>query len=342
MKVKTIYIFKYSFAFLCVLTTFVMAMYWCCKFSLNEDLSVVSYRNFYEKENDIHPTISMCLRKPFVRSRLAEYGVNESAYLAFLEGKYFSEEMLSIDFNRVTIDIVDHIKNYLIALSNGTYITSDTGLSIQDKKSIVHISFIGLHNSNFVKCFALNIPKMDNLEFFRVLLSNNIFQNGIRPTYAEFVTFVHLPHQFLLSGSTETWIWPYRTRNESYKMRSLVKGVTVETKRSKKDNTCNEHWKEYDDWIIKRHKNRTRCNSPYEKQDETLPLCNTQRLMLDTLITSAIVETKKYEKPCRTMEGIHIKNLESNMKKIENESVGEFWFSIGFLDHRFKDIRQTR
>ena len=332
----------YIFAFLCALTTFFMVVYWCYKFSLNDDLSMVSYEEYYRNEDDIRPTVSMCLENPFVKDRLDGYGVNESSYLAFLEGKDFSNEILNVDFHQVTIDIVDYIKGYRLYFYNGTNAKFDKGITIHDKKSLTHISFIGQVYSSFLKCFAFNIPNIDGLETFRVLLSNSIFPNGIRPTYNGLMTFVHLPHQFLLSKHTETRIWPVRTRNEVYKMRSLIREVTIETRRNKKDSPCNQHWKEYDNWVIQRHKNEIGCITPYQKQDENLPPCNTQGLMLNSLLKLTIVQTKMYEKPCKTMEDVRIALVESSVKKIEDGNVGEFWFSIRFPLNRFKEIRQTR
>ena len=42
------------------------------------------------------------------------------------------------------------------------------------------------------------------------------------------------------------------------------------------------------------------------------------------------------------MEDIRIEHVESSVKKIEEENVGEFWFNINFPVNRFKEISQTR
>ena len=93
--------------------------------------------------------------------------------------------MLNVDFNHVTIDISDYIKGYRIYFRNGSIAKFDTDLNIEAKKALTHISFSGFAGffNVFLKCYALNIPKIDNLEIFRILLSNNIFPNGIRPAF---------------------------------------------------------------------------------------------------------------------------------------------------------------
>ena len=329
----------YLFSSLCTFTTIGMVSYWGYKFCLNEDSSVVTFREFYEMEEDIHPTISMCLKNPFLKEHLIEYGVNEASYLDFLKGKNFSKEMLDVDFNNVSIDISDYIKDYRIYLKNSTKVKQDKGLAL------TYSSFTGFlgHSSQFIKCFALRIPKYDNLMSVMILLSNNIFPNGIRPTDRGFRTYVHLPGQFLLSpGNTDRWMWPPRMQNESYRTRFVVSSLSTEMKRNKWNSPCNRHWQDWDDWVMKRHKEETKCNNPYQKQDERLPMCKTQALMRRAVFTTIRGNGKKYEKPCKTMEDARIEYLEDTMDKKEAKSSGEFWFIIKFPVNKFKEIEQTR
>ena len=113
--------FMNCFALLCTLIAVSLASYWCYQFTLNEDLSVVSYKVFHGNKDDIFPTASLCLRNPFLKEKLAGYGTDEATYLAFLRGKSFANEMLNINFSYVTIDIADYIKGYRISFKNGTY-----------------------------------------------------------------------------------------------------------------------------------------------------------------------------------------------------------------------------
>ena len=332
----------YMFAFLCVVTTFIMCAYWCYKFSSNEDSSVVTYRKFGKRTNDIRPTISMCLNNLVVERRLSRYGVNESAYLSFLKGKTFSKEMLKVDFNDITIDVADYIKGYRMYFKNGSIIKFDDNLAFEDKKSLTHVSFTGITGvyGRFYKCFALNIPQIEGLSIFRILLSNKIFPKGLRPTIYGLMTFVHLPKQFLLTElDKRRWVWPYRGTNESYKMRFLIDDVTIERKRNKKSDTCNDYWKNHDDWITMLHKNETRCNTPYQALHKELPMCDTQEKMRRALFDHYIMENKMYEKPCKTMESFREDYLESTL---ETKSEGVFWFSISFASGRFKEIEQIR
>ena len=161
-------LFKYMYNLLCVFMTFSMTGYWAYKFILDENITVVTYRKFYERENDAYPTISMCLKDPFLDERLAQYGIHRSLYLEYLKGEYFSEEMLNISYNNVTMDISDHIKGYRILFRNGTWtkVKFRDGSNIEEKRRLTYVSYNGFHMSwGYWKCFALGIPKIQGLNW---------------------------------------------------------------------------------------------------------------------------------------------------------------------------------
>ena len=135
MQINVRPIVSYTFTFLCVSTTFSMVVYWAYKFNLDENISVITYRKFYERENDVYPTISMCLINPFLKQRLADYKVNQSSYLEYFKGEHFSEDMLKVNYKNVTIDIADSIKGYEMLFRNGTDFEAkfEPGTNIKEK-----------------------------------------------------------------------------------------------------------------------------------------------------------------------------------------------------------------
>ena len=336
--------FMYPFGFICVTTSMSLCLYWCYKFSLNEDISVVQYKHFYETNDDVFPTMSLCLANPFLEKRLSKYGTNITSYVDFLRGKLFAKEMLNIDYIHVTIDIVNYIIGYHLYYRNHSITKVDSGLTLQDKTKITFVSYNGFSYDTFYKCFALRIPKNKNLNTFRIILSNKIFPNGVRPTNHLFKTYVHLPKQFMLSGYTEHWTWPYRPKYEQYKMILLLQAVEIVRKRNKKQQPCNENWNEYDDWVINRFQNKTKCNTPYHEEEKNLPICNTQQLMdLSVLpLNVAASESQEDINPCKTLENVRIVYVETKMENAKGGSVGRFWLSIEFPQHKFKEIVQER
>ena len=344
MKITITRSLRSLFAFLCILAAISICVYWVYKYRLDEDLSVITYRKFYERENDVYPTVSLCFNNPFLAKRLAESGINESVYLSFLTGEYFSEEMLEINYENVTINISNYVKGYMIYFNNGTRIQVDSEKNIDKIRTLTYVSYNGIHGSTggFFKCFALDIPLVRDLLIFRILISNNIFSNSIRPPYDTFRAIHHLPQQFFLSGANQQWIWPYRAANESYKMRFNVGSSTIMIKRNKKNSRCIESYENYDDWVLKLYKNEAKCNIPYQKQDNLLPMCTSKERKKRALLSYDIVDRQHMDRPCRTMEGIDVKHLESPMATPKGEHVGHFWFSVMFQQRTLTEIEQKR
>ena len=344
MEINTKQIFYYTFVLFCSLATISMCVYWAHRFSLNEDLSVVKYRKFYERENEINPTVSLCLENPFTNQGLVQYGTNESLYLQFLKGEYFSRDMIKVDYQNVTIDMADYIKGYRMYFRNGSSIKIDSGLSIHEKRRLTDVSFDGFLGvpRRFSKCFALNIPRIPDLHEFRILISNDIFPNGKRPTYDRFKAIYHIFQQFLLFGANKKWIWPDRAANESYKMRFMITGITIMIRRSKQNYRCIESWQDYDDWVKRNQNNATGCRSPYDKVDKMIPMCDTKESMKQAVFDAAIVGNKKLDLPCKTMESIDWHFLETEMATPKGLQLGEFWFSIELRQPTFKEIEQKR
>ena len=341
---------SHIFKFLCTLIAGCLGAYWCYQYSLNAEYSVVNYKQFYETNEDVFPTMSFCLKNPFSREALKRLDINESLYTSFLMGEVFDQKFLNVSFDLVTHDIADFIKGYRVYFKNSTHIKMDSGLSNEERNKLTYSSFNGILGAypGFYKCFALSIPKIKDLSIFRILLSNKIFPEGKRPTKYDFMTMVHLPKQFLLSYQTVKWIWPYRPKNESYKSRCLIQSVELVRKRDKKEKRCNGQWQDYDDRITRQHIKENKCRNVYQNSNEYekhTPLCNTQESIHRSKFYMSIDERKEYEPPCKTMEKVTFYWLE-NVIETEvddnSEKVGHFWFSIGFDLKDFKEFVHTR
>ena len=342
---------SYLFTLLCILTTGGLCVYWCYAYSLNDDLSVVKYKEFHETNDDVYPTMSFCLRNPFSKEALERFEINKTSYTEFLTGKIFDPMFLNISYDIVTLNLADFIKGYRIYYKNSTYTHVDSGLSIKDRKKLVIPSFSGVLGSSdpgFFKCFALNIPKIKELNAFRILLSNNIFPDGARPASYDLRTMVHLPKQLLLSSQTEKWIWSYRSKNESYISRCRIHAVEMVRKRDKKEQRCNSHWKDFDDWIAKLHINENKCRNVYQlavDSEKQYPICDSQEKILRSTFHGSFVERKKYEIPCKTMERVNFEWVESDIETDDDpkmDKVGHFWLSISWHMRTFKEFTHTR
>lgn len=349
--------FASLFRFLCLLTTLSMCIYWCYKFSMNEEKSVINYKTFSVTSPDaIFPTLSLCFENPFLKSRLAEYGTDEKEYLSFLSGNYFDEKMLGIDYNMVTKKITDYIKGYEIYFNNFTRMDFSSIMVDERKESWISNNFNGLiqiGRTGFFRCFSFDIPKIKDLRIFRVKLSNEMFRNGVRPTSLSFMTYLHLPNQFLVPSFNYKWTWPKRSKYEWYRTRIIVRSFEVERRRNAKGSDCSESWKNYDDWVFNRLYEEIGCRSPYHIRKKGSKMCESKDKIHRSYFhyQRPTFADRKYPKPCLTMENVRMEFDETfgNDWTIGNETIGnvtngysEFLIGIYFHVDSYKEILNTR
>ena len=333
------------FRFLCLLTAISLCTYWFYKFQLNEGTSVVNFKKFSpESRVDNIPTISLCFDNPFLNDSLAEYGTDQDDYLSFLEGKSFNEKMLKIDYNSVTLNITSYIKEYEILFKNGSSMKTGQAMMQQEIDIYTSNSFNGFifgTHTGFYKCFSFEIPNMKDLMIFRMLVSNKIFKDGLRPVRYKLRAYLHLPQQFLMPGYDTKWTWDYMSRKSIYKTRFIVRTYELDRKRATSKIVCNENWNNYDKWVMKQFENEVGCRSPYNFNDGSQKLCKSQDEILRSYFYRGIVADGKYPKPCSTMESMRMEFMESNLGDT-NEQYGHFWFGIYFYLDSYKEIVHIR
>ena len=334
------------FRFLCLLTAISLCTYWFYKFQLNEGTSVVNFKKFSpESRVDNIPTISLCFDNPVLNDSLAEYGTDQDDYLSFLEGKSFNEKMLKIDYNYVTLNITNYIKEYQIFFKNGSSVKISQALMQHKTDIYTSNSFngyiLGAYTA-FYKCFSLEIPNMKDLMIFRMLVSNEIFRDGLRPVKYKFKTYLHLPQHFLMPGYDYKWTWDYMSRKSIYKTRFIVRSYEIDRKRNTNENFCYENWNNYDTWVLKQFENEVGCRSPYTLNDGSQKMCKSQDEFRRSYFYRGIVADGKYPKPCSTMESVRMEFMESKGEDVTNEQYGHFWFGIYFYLDSYKEIVHIR
>jgi hypothetical protein len=121
------------FHLVCWTSTISFISYWVYLFSLNQDLTVMDYKRYYDDASYKYPMLSLCLRAPFDTIKLQKMStnVNATSYLEFLEGKHFSTEMLQYDYQNIIVNISEYVVNYWSAWRNTTeksYTPTDYGI----------------------------------------------------------------------------------------------------------------------------------------------------------------------------------------------------------------------
>ena len=143
-------IFKLS----CLVTTIFMIGYWVYKFGIkDEDVSLVDYKLVVKTKHNELPMISLCIQNPFLIDELKKINprVNESIYSAYLKGEFVDNQLTSIDYDNVTINVFDYVSSSYILWRNGSSSMNDT------KAFSKHVTFAGFYNSSSLKCFGMKI-----------------------------------------------------------------------------------------------------------------------------------------------------------------------------------------
>ena len=86
----------------------------CYNYWLDEDATVLSFRQFYDTKNDILPYASICITSPYEREKLAAYGTNVTSYKYsnFLTGRIWNDELKRIDYDSVVLNPSDYVLGY--------------------------------------------------------------------------------------------------------------------------------------------------------------------------------------------------------------------------------------
>ena len=117
-------IFLAFFRTFCWCATISMVIYWIYIYNLNEDLCTVEYKRFYEKEEDVLPSLSICLKIPFLEKKLKNINpaLSATTYFQFLQGNMFYPEWLKIEYHAILKDPNNYLTEDWISFRNGTYI----------------------------------------------------------------------------------------------------------------------------------------------------------------------------------------------------------------------------
>ena len=259
---------------------------WCFhKFQADKDVSHVNYRRFHDSIDSIYPSLTLCFNNPYLKKKLNEAGdgINITTYVNFLEGKYWDDRMLNIDYDDVTIDLDEYLDFAEITLENGSK-------SIFHGKKLYYVS----QRSPLMKCYSFDVPYLPDIgiEFLAIRIKNSIFPFGFRPPQHDFdpsrgrffggfqVTF-NYPRQIFRSGFANKWRWNLLDDNGTLDvmqkkwvgMNFEVKNVETLKRRPKSSQPCNDAWRNDDEEIIQKIIAAVKCKPPFWSTHSELSLC---------------------------------------------------------------------
>lgn len=329
---------------ICWSTTVTVIFYWIYIFSQNEDLCIVDYKKYYQDKTDVFPVLSLCFRNPFSNKKLgmSSAGINDTSYLEFLEGKYFSPEMLAIDYKNITMDMSEYLVRYWVNWRNGSYETKS--LENKNDKKIFISTYAGFRldgHYKFYNCYGMQMPSDKQMSAFYVQLRNTIFPSSTGPTSYDFFTLLHYPNQLLISMKSVKYTWPKHQTNNTYETKFTINLVEVIRRRNKDNRPCDEEWGNHDDNLLVKHTNNAGCRAPYQDPSVTIRNCSNTYEMKQARFKLRKDDYGAFP-PCKAMEKIIYTYEETDLSSTEWEGKGNFWVGIHFIDQNFKEIVQTR
>ena len=352
----------YAYQSICFIVAAVLIGRGIYLYTLDEDLTLTTYRDYHSGENNVYPSISLCFGNIFDEIELQKYGINSSEYEDFLRGRNVSKDLFDIPYERVTLNPIDFLLGIEMyqQLSNKKvnldqhYWYDFTKTNKSDNLYNLHL-YVDQFNEwlgTLYKCMTLDIPFINDEHLNRIVIvmKKSIFPNSKRPKFFKgrnmFLVSIAYPNQ-RIRYSNEKIVWSEEPSNASYVMKFYVMSVEVIQFRQKKSKPCNPRWKE-DDLIIKEKiMSNTKCAPPYWETLEKVtpyPKCSKKEEMRNIFDD---ISWDKLDTPCRIITKSTYFDTEFPSDryddKFEDKNPGNY-FSARFYFPRpyFKEIRLVR
>ena len=344
--------FDYSFKALCIGLTIVMIALCCYNYSLDEDMTSVSFRPFYLTENDIYPTVSICITLPYEQYKLDLYGRNVTAlnYSAFLSGHFWNADLMEIDYESVVLSPLDYFVGYEVEYRNATRVIRYYNSSLTGKEEYTEIlvptNRISMAN---MICFGIDVVLEKSIYGLSMKLKTSIFKDGIRPNRTGSLTFnrgvgivLHYPKQIFRNKWWKT-NWPTRNANDSknYIISYDVGGMEVIRYRNKRAQRCKEGYPDYDDDTFREILTTVGCRPPYTKSQPNLTMCtNAEQLKKIVSLQIQLWEGDDLRHlPCSGVEKLITGITESDEEETKDPY---FTIALSIKDLTYKEIRMKK
>ena len=332
------------FRLTCWLATLIAISYWIHVYYLNNDVCIIDYKKYYDTPSDEFPVLSICIKNSFSKSKIQRQNpdFNESLYLQFLQGNYFSPSLMEIDYNDIRLNLSNYIKSYYFEWKNGS-----TSLHEYEREPMTTLdpSFAGFSTipgvPTLYNCYAIKHPNAP-IDSFYIQLQNSIFPASIRSRNFDLFTLLHYPNQLFMSYKSIKYTFPTKTTpNSSYVVRYVVREAEVLQRRNKETRPCNEDWKNYDTNVLQEHMENVGCRAPYVAKDsKKVPICSNKEQMARALLTFKNDDYGTLP-PCRSMEKISYTYTEQPFEDSFSDP-GTFWIMFAIFNPQFKEVSQIR
>lgn len=316
------------FHLICFVLTFSMIGYWIYKFTINDSIVALEYKNFYETREDVYPLMSLCFKNPFKKD--FENKTDEEYDQLMKEYSSGNTDLKEYDIEEddKTFDISEYLMKYWVMWRDGKNRTYEP---YQYKWTPPKVSYYGYWSGRFFKCFSIEIPEK-NIKEVSIQLNNDIFPGKVRPTHWGFLVLLHYPNQLLLPSTSKQYIWDPQPNQNTYELRIFAKNSEILWRRKE----CLKDWENYDGSVIDHHIEKRGCRPFYQKSKDILPLCKDNKDIINISQVLSMNAVHGIKPPCKATEKVNYKFEIFDMTGTEWESEGQFWCTYVMQDTKFK------
>ena len=308
--------------------SFSMMVFGTIRYVKDESTSIVDSKAFHATEDDIYPTLSLCLEVHMKKSMTRE-GISHdlslplynekldskkrAAYVSFLTGNKTNgiEKWIDVDYDEVTVDMNDYLE--IIEIRSGKEMLYNWKRNqLQNKTKPLFVSY----RHPMLKCFSIDVSnavpdavrKGTPINWLDIIFERN---NSILDENSKLIAayFLHYPKQLMRSYALEREHLGVASRH--FKKEFYIDNVEVIRKRNTRFSPCKENYKEEDDEIRKQLIKKAGCTPSHWPIDKDYKVrCKTTEQMtvvgtplLDT-VHPEFLDTFKSEEPCSQIYAI--------------------------------------
>ena len=313
------------FRILCLVTAGFMVGYWMYKFYKNEDVTLIEYKTFSEREDTVYPEFTICIINPFMNSKFDnEHGLTKEIYLQYLNGSISGNDtFISVEYESMTMDIFEYVNWTRIGIKDGNKIVHHICNSTKTCKFINFRSkYNGFVIAGFSKCFGFEVNRKNSNDVWGLTLSfKNTLKEALEEVGKAYAIF-NYPNQQLRISWMEKEIWNNSTTSTNPTF-FIISSMEVIKRRNKRGNPCFENWRSYDDSVMIKNIEKVGCKAPYHFIIDEISTCRTQQELKNSAIPMRIAYD--FPPPCNEISSF---NYRIHTRK--DKKYGEFQITVTF------------
>ena len=344
-----------TFHLICIIITSILLGYCSLKFIRNESTSMVDFRTYLETEKDIYPSLSLCFKNSETQNtsknnRGIYHGIPDPTdYIRFLEGIHWDESLLNIDYDTVTLNLVDYVDSVSIKVNSHKSVPVYTWNKLNSKEKFpFRTSFRHARSKCFSFDFSLDLvseikstPKNPReIRAFSIELKNLASLN------ISLVYFAHYPNQLMRTR-------PLAVENTKHagvisgnvmKKHLWIDNLEVIRRRNTLKTHCYEDSKNWDGYVFSQILVDTKCKPPHW-MEKNHPVCQNEYLIrkhnIDTDSFSNPEFVNQFIEPCDEVQSVSC-YIEEFYKPQNTEPTLSTYIMFFFKYGKYKDIVHIR